>query len=480
VFDNIKFIYNVLSLINENKPESSGNDSDDELNNSIDEDIKSFNFYIKENDIENLTNSLNVYYENHEISDKKKLTDFLIYFNSEKLYIHRKGKNIFVPAIINTLDKDKNNFWFRIYIVEYLVNRKLVNKIHKIENFLNIKEGNISNKKKEKIKKYFNFITRILNFLTNFLHDEKILKKYFNFYINDGILNTEEQKDSGNFSIYCYFIYLASLIIKNLLNSNFINFCRYNITYSNRNDYNINYLIFECFNFLETIFIDIPSNYEKILKKRDNNNINNENKINRGNCEESKNEKEKEKEELNEDLKHYFINIINNIKIQDAGKLTSLFENNIILRTEGEVLRSDLRKFMIFLNSLETKYNLLPKELNNKKNVSQESNLCPICLDKKNEIHVNPCGHMFCFDCIKKLTNRKCPICRTIMVGIKEYPEFKFDENIQQSRRYVNAIPIDNNNLLNNAGILGRIRRIRRGGRREISNFYQVFSGNID
>ena len=66
------------------------------------------------------------------------------------------------------------------------------------------------------------------------------------------------------------------------------------------------------------------------------------------------------------------------------------------------------------------------------------------------------------------------------MVGIKEYPEFKFDENIQQSRRYVNAIPIDNNNVLNNAGILGRIRRIRRGGRREISNFYQVFSGNID
>ena len=135
---------------------------------------------------------------------------------------------------------------------------------------------------------------------------------------------------------------------------------------------------------------------------------------------------------------------------------------------------------MIFLNSLETKYNLLPKELNNKKNVSQESNLCPICLDKKNEIHVNPCGHMFCFDCIKKLTNRKCPIRRTIMVGIKEYPEFKFDENILQSRRYVNAIPINNNNVLNNAGILGRIRRIRRGGRREISNFYQVFSGNID
>ena len=242
-------------------------------------------------------------------------------------------------------------------------------------------------------------------------------------------MNPKEQKDSDNFSIYCYFIYLASLIIKNLLNSNFINFCKCNIFNSNRNEYNVNYLIFECFNFLETIFIDIPRNYEKIIKKRNNININNENKINGGNGEESKNEKEKEKEELNEDLKHYYINIINNIKMQDAGKLTALFENKIILRRiEGEELRGDLRKFMIFLNSLEMKYDLLP---NNKKNESQDSNLCPICLDKKNEIHVNPCEHMFCFNCIKKLTNRKCPICRAILVGIKEHPEFKFEENNQ-------------------------------------------------
>ena len=59
VFDNIKFIYNVLSLINENKPESLGNDSDDEIYNSLEEYIKGFNFYIKKNDIENLTISLN-------------------------------------------------------------------------------------------------------------------------------------------------------------------------------------------------------------------------------------------------------------------------------------------------------------------------------------------------------------------------------------------------------------------------------------
>ena len=135
---------------------------------------------------------------------------------------------------------------------------------------------------------------------------------------------------------------------------------------------------------------------------------------------------------------------------------------------------------MIFLNSLETKYNLLPKELNNKKNVSQESNLCPICLDKKNEIHVNPCGHMFCFDCIKKLTNRKCPICRADMVGIKEHPEFKFEENIQniqQPRRIVNAIPNANNNMLNN--ILNNERLLERN-RRGIANIYINFREYIN
>ena len=97
VFDNIKFIYNVLSLITENKPESLGNDSDDdEIYNSLEEYIKGFNFYIKKNDIENLTISLKLYYENHEISGKKKLTDFLIYFSHKKLYENKKGKNIFI------------------------------------------------------------------------------------------------------------------------------------------------------------------------------------------------------------------------------------------------------------------------------------------------------------------------------------------------------------------------------------------------
>ena len=75
------------------------------------------------------------------------------------------------------------------------------------------------------------------------------------------------------------------------------------------------------------------------------------------------------------------------------------------------------------------------------------------------------------------------------MVGIKEHPEFKFEENIQniqQPRRYVNAIPVVNNNninninnninnnMLNNVGIR---ERNRRGG---IANIYISFSSNLN
>ena len=86
--------------------------------------------------------------------------------------------------------------------------------------------------------------------------------------------------------------------------------------------------------------------------------------------------------------------------MNDLGKLESLLENNIFSRIDTESFRSSLRKFIIFLNMLQAK-NLLPNE-SNPKNDSQDSNVCPICLDKKNDIHVSPCDHMFCFACVKK------------------------------------------------------------------------------
>ena len=50
-----------------------------------------------------------------------------------------------------------------------------------------------------------------------------------------------------------------------------------------------------------------------------------------------------------------------------------------------------------------------------------------------NDVHVSPCDHMFCFTCVKKLNNRRCPICRKIIKEIKEHPEFKFGDNDNDS-----------------------------------------------
>ena len=161
-------------------------------------------------------------------------------------------------------------------------------------------------------------------------------------------------------------------------------------------------------------------------------------------------EKEKEKE-FNEDLMHFYSKIINNIKVNDIMRLSSLLENNAIMRSSMEERKSQLRKIIKFYNEIETKYNLFPKESHSLEE-SQDSNICAICLDKENDSHLNPCQHMFCFSCIQKLNDRRCPICRKTIIGVLEHPEFKFIDQ--------NNINNNNNNINNNNNNNRRIIRI--------------------
>ena len=83
-----------------------------------------------------------------------------------------------------------------------------------------------------------------------------------------------------------------------------------------------------------------------------------------------------------------------------------------------------LTNFISELNNLINKYSI--------KNIDQEeenamSKTCPICLDNPNNCHVIPCNHAFCFNCIKKLPNNVCPICRRVLTGVKEHLSFKFN-----------------------------------------------------
>ena len=431
--DNIKFLYDMFCLIKKNDSLSSGNYFDGGMNNSLKEVIKDFKFYIKDNDLDSITNLLRIYYENHGQINKKYLTNFLMHFSTDIFSGEINKNNLFIPAIINNLDKDNNNFWIVNFIIEYLIKRKLVSKIHKIENIFKNEKGKISKRTKLKIKKYATYIIKIINFLSSFIIEEKVIYKYFNFYIDDKKENDEEKNDSNKFSIYCYFIYLTSLIIKNLFNYNFLHFCSQIM----QNPSNNNYLDVKClakisFSFLEKILIFIPGHCAEIINEREKNKIDNKIK----NQKKIEIEKEREKKVSIEDLTHYSINIINNINLNDIGKLKALFETNFLLGLNKEIFEGTIRNIMILLNLMKNKFGKLTKK-SNQKNENEDSNICPICLDKENDIHVSPCGHMFCFICIKKLTNNICPICRVKMDGIKEHPEFKFDKNVEQRQIFI-------------------------------------------
>ena len=125
-------------------------------------------------------------------------------------------------------------------------------------------------------------------------------------------------------------------------------------------------------------------------------------------------------------------------------RLSSLLENNDLMHKNIEEYKTKLTKIIKYLNDIETKYNLIPKEIHSKED-SQDPNQCPICLEKNNDIHINPCEHMFCFDCIKKLTDIRCPICRKNITGIKEHPEFRFPDNNVQPQ--IHRIRIFDNNI---------------------------------
>ena len=131
----------------------------------------------------------------------------------------------------------------------------------------------------------------------------------------------------------------------------------------------------------------------------------------------------KEEKPLNEDLKHYYIHIIKNIKVFDIMKLIPFLDQNYHQSSSEEQLLSILRKIIIFLNEINTRYNLIPKNVNL---IEEYSNICPVCLDKESEIHISPCDHMLCFTCVKKLVGRKCPMCRKYIKEIKEHPDFRF------------------------------------------------------
>ena len=282
VLDNIKFLYNMFLFIEQKRSiPVSINGSEDDLDTSDNEEIKKFKYYFKDNDLNNILRLIKLNYEKTDRVTQKYFNKFLKYFGSNN------KENIFIPLILKNIDSDNNNFWIKTFIIDSFVVKKLIPKIQKIENILNKNCENFEENEIIKVLKYFNSIIQNLKFISCFIAKKKIIEKYFNFYldeksakINYEILGNEilEKEEKGNFSIYYYLINLASLIIKNLFNTNFFKFLEKIRKNSNRGDIKVKPLLSECVSFIKKIFIKIPEKYQEILlkKNQDNNNSNQE------------------------------------------------------------------------------------------------------------------------------------------------------------------------------------------------------------
>ena len=69
---------------------------------------------------------------------------------------------------------------------------------------------------------------------------------------------------------------------------------------------------------------------------------------------------------------------------------------------------------------------------------------CPICLEytNENDVHINPCNHVIhkkCLeDLISKSNKKQCPLCKRIIIGIKEDPTFVVSSSSNSSNLFSN------------------------------------------
>ena len=337
----------------------------------------------------------------------------------------------FSENFIKYLKKDNDDFWLNTFIIDICFKRKIINKINKIYKIIN-NNNEIDEKDITKLCKYIKYIYNSFCFVLNFLNEMKIEKFIIN-KIHDSNLNLNEEpkinielmeNDNDNYSLYSYSIKIILLIIKKLLTEDFILLFQ-NELFSNSKDFNIDLdeIIEKSILFLEMIMITIPDYYQDILD----------------NYKEKKSlKKTKGKKIQKKDLETYHLNIIHNIKKYNIANIICLLEKHKNVINDVHYYKDLLKKIIANLDKIKDKYNI------DQTDSEEENGTCPICLENYSDCHVSPCGHLFCWSCIQKLKDERCPICRKEMVGVLEHQNFKFpkEENLH---------PLENNNNIFNS-----------------------------
>ena len=336
------------------------------------------------------------YKESNDISLKKNIEKFMIFFSSK---YNTEFSDFFTSRFLENISEIKKDSFFEIFVIEACAKRRLIENILKITEILNkINENEIISKNiLEKLVKYFQTVLMCLSSLMNYITRGIVIKRYFNKFIQIPEQNEEdmqlkiESDENGKYPIYYYLILDVSLIIKKLMKEKLF------ILFKKANDEN----------FIQILFKFIRKNIifaEKVIIKISN--MTNENK-------------------------EYLRNIFFNIKKNDIADIICLLEKyDDHIPYDYDKILSLLKGVISFLNHIEKKYNI---KVINSQEQREIAKTCPICLDNYSDCHVSPCGHMFCLTCIKKLKDLRCPICRDQMNSIIEYPNFKLQQHIMKN-----------------------------------------------
>ena len=404
----------------------------DDIRDECGEEDINLEIYFNEDYFNTLFKSIDKFYNQADKKMKKLFYFFVINFYLGVGDNEQSCDNRYY-YLLNYIENDKKDFILNTFILKKCIRKNILKKILKVEKILEIiKDDNIIDKNLiTKLEKYFKSLILSMRFISKIINEEKVIDKFFNNKIQRTKFEKKLEESKSNIlhkndeeiPIYYCLIKIVSLITTKLLNENF--FMLFNKKFSLK--YNL-LLFLTCVNFCKNIIMIFPKSFEDKLNK--------EKEKERNKKQKKKTNKQKDKntegEEGNEKLKKYYIYAFNHINKNDFAKIIIIIERRGIFGINTANESHILKELISFLNDIQNKYNT---RIIDSKEEKEDNLLCPICFVNNSDCHVSPCGHKLCWECIQKLNNDICPICRAKMTDVLEHPNFKFKHNVPFNHR---------------------------------------------
>lgn len=135
------------------------------------------------------------------------------------------------------------------------------------------------------------------------------------------------------------------------------------------------------------------------------------------------------------------------------NNISKYFKNNKNYKNIVDLLNKNLTK--LFKEICQEEDVLNENDVNDNSIELESRVVCSICQMDEPELdaHLKDCNHEFHMECIKQLINsnsscsRKCPLCKRVITGIKEDPDFIVSNNNELN---LDNSHFNNNNFINN------------------------------